>query len=248
MIANGEIKEGVMPEFSYYDSKVKRMDEYILGNVIRELKALGIYDDTTIVVQSDHGTNLGEHPAPKRHSTNQLYPQHTSMYDHDVHIAWVMKGRGLPAGRRVKGLVRSLDFVPTIAELMELKTSLPMQGVSLLPFIGSGLSRGLVAYCEEIYERRGEGVLQAMRTDDYKFIRNVTRSTEEFFNLKNDPQERENLRSAMSAKEEQMVTAMRKQMEEYLRPSASSLEITQEQKDRIEARLRVLGYIHDDNG
>lgn len=247
MIANGEIEQGVMPEFSYYDPKVKRMDEYILGNVIRELKELGIYDDTTIVVQSDHGTNLGEHPAPKRHSTDQLYPQHTSMYDHDVRIAWVMKGRGLPSGRRVSGLVRTLDFVPTIVELMGLKSSLATQGVSLMPFVESGCSRGVVAYMEETYERRGAGVLQAMRTDEYKFIRNVTKNAEELYNLKNDPQEKSDLRPAISPKEEQMVTAMRKQMQEYLESSASSLEVTRDQKERIEARLRVLGYIHDEN-
>jgi arylsulfatase A-like enzyme len=246
MLASGEIVEGIMPEFSYYDAKVKRMDEYVLGSLFNELKRLDIYDNTTIVIQSDHGTNLGEHPAPKRLCTDQLYPQHTSMYDHDLQIAWAMKGKGLPGGRRVKGLVRNLDFVQTIIELFGLNTSLSLDGVSLLPAIEKGVSQGLTAYCEEIHESRGEGILQAMRTDKYKFIRNSTKKTEEFYNLIEDPEEKINLVGEMTAEEKDMTDEMRKTMEEYFTSKESSLEITDEQRERIDARLRVLGYIHDE--
>ncbi len=43
-----------------------------------------------------------------------------------------------------------------------------------------------------------------------------------------------------------MTDQMRKQMEEYLTPREPTLELTDEQRERIEARLRVLGYIHDE--
>ena len=50
---------------------------------------------------SDHGTNLGEHPVkdiPWR-KKGTCYPQHTTMYDHDLHVAMMIKGKDLPQGK-----------------------------------------------------------------------------------------------------------------------------------------------------
>ncbi len=44
----------------FYDGDVNTSDRY-LGEVLRQLRQRGLYEDTVIIVTSDHGENLGDH-------------------------------------------------------------------------------------------------------------------------------------------------------------------------------------------
>jgi len=80
LLEKGLIKEGELPEFGYYDAKIKMADEKLIGRLLTTLDDLGITKNTTLVVMSDHGTNLGEYPAkpiPWRKG-RVIYPQHNT--------------------------------------------------------------------------------------------------------------------------------------------------------------------------
>jgi len=189
------------------------------------------------------GLNLGEHPAkniPWR-KKGVKYPQHTTMYDHDLKVAMIIKGEDLPHGVVIKNMVRSIDLVPTLLDLTYISTEeYDFDGQSMLPVINKNETRDEV-YSEDLFEPRGEGALQSLRTKDFKFIRNLTLGKEEYYNLNSDPQEQNNL--LQKTDEEKLIT-IRKKMNVFLKAKvASGKEFSQKEKEVINQRLRALGYI-----
>lgn len=245
LMARGLMEEGELSEFSYYDAKVKLADQIVIGPLLKLLEELNIYEDTTLVVASDHGTTLGEHPAdriPWRDGI--IYPQHTTMYDVDLRVALVMKGTGLPGNKRVKGMVRQIDVVPTLVDYMGISTIHQFDGISLRPFVESEVASGLVAYAEELYEKRGPGDFQAVRTDRYKYI--VDRrhdNTEEFYDLESDPGEQTNIIDIVDEDEQLLLKQARELTDSFLGVRTAKPSLSEEEKEKIEWRLRRLGYI-----
>ncbi len=243
LIKKGLIKEGELSEFNYYDAKIKMADEKLIGRLLDTLNKLSIADNTTLVVMSDHGTNLGEHPVkdiPWRKKGTR-YPQHTTMYDHDLKVTMIIKGEGLPKGKVIKNMVRSIDLVPTILDLIGLPAKeYDFDGQSMLSVINKNETRDEV-YSEDLFESRGKGALQSVRTKDFKFIRNLTLGEEECYDLNSDPQEQNNL--FQKTDKEKLIT-LRKKMNVFLKTEvAPKKEFSQKEKEVINQRLRALGYI-----
>ena len=245
LLAEGHIKEGELSDYCYYDAKIKLADRVVVGAVLELLERLGIYEDTIVAILSDHGTILGERPLPPiQWREGHAYPQHSTMYDLDLRILWVMKGGGLPAGKRIRGQVRAVDFAPTVLDLMGFSTVKDFSGTTLLPAIESGISKGLVAYAEEIFEPRGLGVLQAIRTDRYKYIINRTQGgAEEFYDLQSDPDEQADLIDILDEEEQLLRKEARELCDRYMGAQASRAPLAEEEREKIRARLRMLGYI-----
>jgi len=243
LLKKGLIQEGKLSQFGYYDAKIKMADEKLIDRLLETLNELSIADNTTLVVMSDHGTNLGEHPAkdiPWRKKGTR-YPQHTTMYDHDLRVAMIIKGEDLPQGIVIKNMVRSIDLVPTLLDLTGLSAKeYDFDGQSMLPVIIKNETRGEV-YSEDLFESRGEGALQSLRTEEYKFIRNLTLGTEAYFDLLNDPQEQNNIKEKIDS---QKIITIRNKLNNFLKTKViSGKEFSQKEKEAINKRLRGLGYI-----
>jgi len=245
LLEKGLIKEGELSEFSYYDAKIKMVDEKLISRLLTTLDDLEIAENTTLVVMSDHGTNLGEHPAkpvPPWRKGGIRYPQHITMYDHDLKVAMIIKGEGLPQGKAIKGMVRSIDLVPTLLDL----AGIPIKGYnfdgsSLSPLIKKGEAKGEEVYSEDLFEPRGEGALQSLRTEDSKFMRNLTLGTEGYYDLNSDPQEQNNL---IEKADKEKLIAIRKKLNAFLKTQIfKGKTISQKEKEAIDQRLRALGYI-----
>jgi arylsulfatase A-like enzyme len=244
LLKKGLIKEGKFSEFDYYDAKIKMADEKLIGRLLKSLDELNVSDETILVVMSDHGTNLGEHPVkpiPWR-KEDKKYPQHTTMYDHDLKVAMIIKGGGLPKGKEVKGMVGSVDLVPTLLDLVGVSSEkFDFDGSSLLPAIEQGEARGREIYSEDLFEARGEGALQSMRTEGCKFIRNLTLGTEEFYDLTKDPREMNNVLNEIDRNK---TIELRKKLNVFLKGSVSQGgQFSKKVREKIDKRLRALGYI-----
>jgi hypothetical protein len=88
---------------------------------------------------------------------------------------------------------------------------------------------------------RGDGALQAIRKDDIKFIRNLTTSNEEYYNLLTDPEEKNNIIDDIDRKE---LVKLRKQLNYFLiTPTIIGEGMDDKQKENICKSLRLLGYI-----
>jgi choline-sulfatase len=244
LLRRGLLEEGKLSEFSYYDAKIKLADEKVLGPIFHTLQELAVFEDTTVVVMSDHGTTLGEHPAnPIPWRDGVTYPQHTTMHDTDLRIALVMKGKGLPRNKRVKGMAREIDLAPTLLQLLGVNTIHQFGGIDLRPFIESGEVRGLVAYAEELFDKRGPGDFQAIRTDRYKYI--VDRrheNTEQFYDLENDPGEQTNIIDILDEDEQLLLKEAREVTDTYLGTKTDRVRLSEQETEKIKWRLRTLGY------
>lgn len=102
-------------------------EDYCFGRIVESLKELGIYEDTLIVVLTDHGRDYGEHGS---------FEKKLNHYNEVMDIAFVMGYPGeLPPGCVVYGLAESVDVTPTILDLVGISPAANVQGQSLLPRI-----------------------------------------------------------------------------------------------------------------
>lgn len=82
--------------------------EDLIRGVVDTLEATDRLRDTYVVVTSDNGFHLGEH---------RLRPGKETAYEEDIHVPFVVRGPGIPAGERIDDLTSAVDVAPTIAEL-----------------------------------------------------------------------------------------------------------------------------------
>jgi arylsulfatase A-like enzyme len=108
-----------------YDGEVLHND-WSLEQLSDKLKALGILDNTLIIVVSDHGEEFWDHG----------WTGHgQSLYQELAHGVLVMWGPKLiPVPRRVSEPVQLIDVMPTVLDLLGLKIPDVAQGQSLAPF------------------------------------------------------------------------------------------------------------------
>jgi len=191
LLFSGKLEKDEHYKYAYYDAKIKYMDEKLFQPLVQLLKDLEIWDETTIVITSDHGETLGtDDPTWKTYYFD--YPQHKTMYDDDLKIPFIVKNKDIKS-QKIDHTVRAIDMVPTLLDLLGISSEEDFDGISLLPSMKGKELPELTAYAEELFENRGPGSLQAVRTPKYKLIRNITEEEEEFYNLKSDPEEDENL-------------------------------------------------------
>lgn len=239
----GKIREGVMPEYGYYDPKVKYMDSFFFGTLLKQLEELKLKERTHLIITSDHGTNLEEHEVPPFPHLDLIYPQHTTQYDHDLKVPLILTGPEIPAGKVVKGQVRHVDVVPTVVELMGLKTSIKFDGHSLMAAIKTGQNTGSVAYGEEMFHLRGPGDFQSMRTDSLKFIIDRRSGKEEAYDLIADPAEKKNVINHLTEEQQSQIEKWRRVVDEAYQSLKKAAEVTGEDRQQVERRLKMLGYI-----
>lgn len=108
-----------------YDAQLPALDA-ALAEIPRVLAQAGVAGDTWIVVTGDHGERFFEHGGIG----------HGGRLDEAVlRVPLILHGPGLPAGRRIPDLVRSIDLYPTLAALAGAATPPVLQGESLLPLL-----------------------------------------------------------------------------------------------------------------
>jgi arylsulfatase A-like enzyme len=117
-----------------YRLLVQLVDEQV-GELRRALTEAGQWEHTVVVLASDHGEGLGEHPRlPDNHGR--------FLYNALVHVPFSLRIPGV-APAVVDTPVSLLDVYPTVIELMGV-TPGPSDGESLLPLLVDGTSPPLV--------------------------------------------------------------------------------------------------------
>lgn len=112
-----------------YDGEIAYVDRR-LGELVAELRGLGVLDDTIVAVAGDHGENLGDHG---------LLDHKMSVHDTLLRVPLVIRyPRRIAAGRVVTAPVQMHDLYPT---LLGLAGVAPPAGVALeaVPLPESGV-------------------------------------------------------------------------------------------------------------
>ena len=111
-----------------YDASVRYVDD-VLGQFVSELETLGLLDNTTLIVTSDHGEEFLEHGRMA----------HTQVYPESLLVPLLVVHPRQSNGRRVTEVVEAVDLAPTLFELAGLQNTPPVSGRSLVPLLaGAG--------------------------------------------------------------------------------------------------------------
>ncbi|MCK9461918.1 MAG: sulfatase [Proteobacteria bacterium] len=104
-----------------YAGEVRYWDAHF-GRLVDGLKKRGLYDETLVVVVSDHGEEFADHGG---------FWHGTTLYDEQLEVIFVAKypaSSGLPGGVRSDAWMRLLDVAPLIVDAAGLKIPAEMQG------------------------------------------------------------------------------------------------------------------------
>ena len=107
-----------------YYGLISEVDAQI-GRIVEHLKRAGVYDDTLVVLTSDHGEMAGDH-----HLFGKL-----GYFDQSYHIPLIIRAPGSATGRRVEAFTESVDVAPTILDWLGGPVPRAMDGASLRPFL-----------------------------------------------------------------------------------------------------------------
>ncbi len=169
-----------------YDGAVAYMDACI-ANLLAVVRSLGIEEETLIVIDSDHG---------ETHYDHECWFDHHGIYDCTLHIPLVFVYPGkIPAGQRFSDYAHMKDIMPTILELMGIKTDIQFDGRSLVPLMqGKPRVQEPEYYLTEATWMRKHG----WRTPEWKLIHALEpdfhfKPEIELYNLLKDPEENHNV-------------------------------------------------------
>ena len=143
-----------------YDGEIAYADAQ-LGRLIAWLKQNHLYDNTAVVLLSDHGESLGEH-GEKEHGF--------FIYNATLHVPLVIKPAGKPEGaQRIGDVVEITAVAPTLLKLAGISDRISTQfdTPSLLP-----KPKLDAAYSETMYpfSSFGWNPLRSLETGDYHYI------------------------------------------------------------------------------
>lgn len=217
---------------SHYDEEIVYLD-YQMGRLFKKLKEFKIFDNTMIIITSDHGEFFGEH--------DFWYHSH-ELYEEVLHVPLIIK---YPSFHSQNGVyskrVSLVDIMPTILNFLKLPIPQDVQGIDLF----EDNSRVIAEVYKHKYKkpRYGEEFvrdLKALFLDNYKYIKD-SKSRGELYDLNDDPQELYNLIDKMPEK----VKEMEAQLVELLPYSESqiSVEVPVKLDKTTKENLRALGYI-----
>jgi choline-sulfatase len=213
-----------------YDGEIAYSDAQ-LGRLFSAVEKKSPTDKTVIVILSDHGESLGEHGE----HTHGVF-----IYDSTLRIPFVMAGPGIPAGVRVKQQARSIDFLPTLLEVMGGTKPDKVQGVSLVPtFAGKNVNAD-IAYAETLYPKMNMNwsELRAVRTNRWKYIR---APRPELYDLNSDPTEKNNVIQNHAAE----VETLERDLKNIASLDSKGIEKVETAlvDDRVMDQLKSLGYV-----
>jgi iduronate 2-sulfatase len=174
------LRHGYFACVSYVDAQI--------GRVLDRLDALGLADNTIVVVWGDHGWHLGDHAIFGKHTT----------FERSLRSVLMVRTPGTKRpGARADALVASVDLYPTLAELCDVPAPAGLDGVSLATMISDDPD---VQVRDEVvsYWRKGKYLATSMRTDRYRLVRWYEKATGEtvaveLYDHEEDPNETVNI-------------------------------------------------------
>jgi arylsulfatase A-like enzyme len=158
--------------------------DHNVGRIVEALRQAGVFEDTLIVLTSDHGELLGDH--------GLLFkgPFH---YDGLIRVPLILRwGEAVRGGSRVSGITQHTDLLPTLLGCCGVPVPRGVQGRSLQPLLGGDDGAG---YEQALVEHNcGDwGLhLKTLRSRQWRLTWYGGGRAGELYDLARDPDELEN--------------------------------------------------------
>jgi len=166
-----------------YDGEIAFVDQHV-GRLFAGLKKRGQWDNTVVLLWSDHGEGLD-----KKEDHGALYHS-KNLYDELIRVPFIMTGPGIKPGR-VKTPVSMIDLTPTLMDWLRQDLDPAFRGVSLAPFLVGESPPHPPTFSEK--HRKKDNPMKAMVMWPYKLHVHFPQMHVEIYNLEEDPKERRNL-------------------------------------------------------
>ena len=200
-----------------------------LGELLRDLERLGLYDSTLIVFVSDHGESLGQH--------GEL--GHTFfIYQATQHVPLIIRAPGAPSGIEVDSLVGLVDVMPSVLGLLDIAPPEAMEGFDLSAEVrGEEIERAdRTIYCESLVPTKvGCNPLLGVVGKRWKYI-HTTRP--ELYDLSRDPAEEVDLAQRESGRRQ----VLQASLEAHLSRARPGQQVDFEVDPETQRALAALGY------
>jgi len=218
-------RDRTLDDYSHKPQKLRQDDaEYAgelatldsnIGRLINALKQAGKYENTIIVFTGDNGgrtSYFNSHPT----SNHPLRTGKTFVFEGGIKTPLLIHWPGhLKPKIEIDTPVCSTDFYPTLLEMTGLaaKPRQHLDGQSLVPLIkGRTIERDSLYWHFPHYQGEGAYPSSAIRKGNYKLIRNYHHDDILLFDLAKDPEESNNLASAIPSK----ASSLNKSLSVYL--------------------------------
>ncbi|GAA2575032.1 sulfatase-like hydrolase/transferase [Winogradskya consettensis] len=160
-----------------YWGYVTLIDEQI-GRILAVMDELGLRDETTVFFTCDHGEFTGSH---------RLHDKGPAMYEDIYRTPGIVRVPGAPAQVRTE-FVSLLDCTATILDLAGLPTDQAVDSRSLVPLLRGEHPEWQQDIVGEFHGHHFPYPQRMLREDRYKLVVNPD-STNELYDLRNDPDE-----------------------------------------------------------
>ena len=129
-----------------HDGEITKHDHFF-GKFLERLRALGLSDDTLVVVTSDHGEEFDDHGS---------WGHGHSVYQELLHVPLMFRlPNRLPAGQKIGDAVSTLDIAATVTELLGVPEMAGNEGHPLVGLMmGEAGTRPTVAFSDFQDDRR----------------------------------------------------------------------------------------------
>lgn len=226
---------------SQYDGEIRYTDHY-LGRLFDSLKKAGLWENSVVIVTSDHGEEFFDH-GQKGHKR--------SLYVESVHVPLIVKYPESSRTGRDSRVVSLVDLFPTILALAGRGPETASQGVSLLEPEPDPARSIFFELLSTFYHRLTDGTgygksdeeWMAIRRGDLKLIVVPSKERTELYRLSSDPGEQLNIAIEDPEKVAKMENDLREWREESLAIGQSRLGVEADLDPEEIERLRQLGYL-----
>ncbi len=171
---------------SVFQNQIESMaiiDEMI-GNVSQNLIDNNKFSNTVIIFTSDNGYLLGEHRMGKKRST----------YEESIRVPLFIRIPGEIGSKEVSSLVINNDLAPTILELAGSKPDISIDGRSLVPLLKDTKHENWRnKFLVEFIGSSEPNPKSAVRTSSHILIDSSENFRDEFYDLKIDPYQLDNI-------------------------------------------------------
>jgi arylsulfatase A-like enzyme len=194
---------GARKDIAGYYASITAIDEQV-GRLMKELRELGMEENTIVVFTSDHGNMLGSQGAILKRKP----------WEESIGVPGIIRYPAkVSAGRKSSALISHVDLGPTLLSLCQIPIPANIQGADLSEVVlGTKEAGPDSAYFQIFGPYHGDETpfaWRGVRTDRYMYARSES-GPWLLYNLDNDPYELRNLVTDSSA------SAIRKEMDERL--------------------------------
>jgi hypothetical protein len=186
MMDNNQFDQPLATTF-WYDCRRDPNTSASVEKAIRKIKEQGLYENSIIIMQSDHGypdpsTNLNE-------GFFKDYGHDMILTDDNIKTPLLIKYPGCNGNVKISNVVGHIDILPTIYDILDIpfgSTVTPFMGKSLIPIIEGKESDKRIRRTDTRLSM-DSGRITSLTSSNYKFMHFYDDNSQLLFNQQSDP-------------------------------------------------------------